>query len=551
MMSRSLGHRAPLLWVVLPMIAGLVIGRWGPPVPINGLLAAASGAIGVAWWAFTKHTRVAAVAIVVAGIAVGSASYTWHRARLTTWEMLPPREALVEIRITRVFAQPDPKRASGLATIIAAEPHLRALQGQAVYFSLEVPAGQVPPTRSTVLSALGVLTVVPEDPPRDSFDGYLASAGTNFRLTRGRALATVTSASRYRQFCQQQLERFSSLLSRGVVEKRPDLAAVLRAMLLGQKHELNDEQNTLFMRSGTMHLFAISGLHIGIIAIGVQALLGLMRLPALVRFLIGHSALWLYVDITGGTPSAVRAFLMIALLDGARLLRAPGNSLAALTTSALIIVMSWPLQVFSASFQLSYGIVAALLFLGLPLADAWQERWGWFRLLPPAMWRWYHRRLDDLHRNVVSALAIGLASTLVSTLCGVLYFQIFTPAALLANVVLIPAAGMVILGGFASLVSGLLGADTLNELFNHAAVLALAMIEFTVQVAATTPGAWHTAQFSETWVGPAAFLALAGALVFGYASRWSSDRGGWWPPFAIVALTLLFGVEFGDAEAKE
>jgi len=242
---------------------------------------------------------------------------------------------------------------------------------------------------------------------------------------------------------------------------------------------------------------------------------------------------------------------MVALLDGARLLRAPGNPLAALTTSALIVVLAWPLQIFSASFQMSYGIVAALLLLGLPLADAWQERWGWFRLLPPALWRWYHHRLNELHRNVGSALALGLASTLVSTLCGVLYFQIFTPAALLANLVLIPAASVVILGGFASLVSGLLGAATLNALFNHAAVLTLAVIEFVVQLAATTPGAWHTARFTQSWIGPAAFLALAASLVFGYAARWANDRGGWWPPLVIVTLTLLLGVEFGEQDGEE
>lgn len=547
MMSRSLGHRAPLLWVVLPMIAGLVVGRSGPTVPIVGLCAVATTAIGLAWWAFARYAHVTAAAVVVAGVSVGSVSYTLHRARLLTWSELPAREAQIELRVNRVFAKLDSKRASGLATVVRAEPHLRSLHGQAVYFALDVSAGELPPIRSTVVAAIGVLTSVPENAPRDSFDGFLASAGINFRLTRGRVLATVTSASRYRQLCHRELERFSKLLARGVNEKRPDLAAILRAMLLGQKHELNNEQNTLFMRSGTLHLFAISGLHIGIIAIGVQALLALVRLPALVRFLIGNSALWLYVDITGGTPSAVRAFLMVALLDGARLWRAPGNPLAALTTSALIVVVAWPLQVFSASFQMSYGIVAALLLFGLPLADAWQERWSWFRMLPPAMWRWYHHRLDTFRRNLGSALAIGLASTLVSTLCGVLYFQIFTPGALLANVILIPAASVVILAGFASLVSGLLGMATLNVLFNHAAVLSLALIEFAVRLAATTPGAWYPARFTHAWIGPVASLALAGALVFGYAAHWASDRGGWWPPFAIVALTLWFGVEFGDS----
>jgi len=177
MMSRSLGHRAPLLWVVLPIIAGLVIGRWGPPVPLSGLLAVATAAIGMAWWAVSKHARVTAVAVVLAGVAVGSATYALHRARLPTWAALPPREAQVDLRITRVFAQPDPKRASGLAAIVRTEPHLQSLHGQTVYFSLDIKTGDVTPIRSTVLTAIGVLTAVPDDAPRDSFDGFLASAG--------------------------------------------------------------------------------------------------------------------------------------------------------------------------------------------------------------------------------------------------------------------------------------------------------------------------------------------------------------------------------------
>ena len=55
------------------------------------------------------------------------------------------------------------------------------------------------------------------------------------------------------------------LLTTGL-EDRPETAAVYRAMMLGQKHDLSDEQRGLFMHSGTMHLFAINGLHIGVVA---------------------------------------------------------------------------------------------------------------------------------------------------------------------------------------------------------------------------------------------------------------------------------------------
>jgi competence protein ComEC len=545
MTSRSLGHRAPLLWLVLPFMAGLALGRAGMPGPVGLHLAIAVAGVLLATLACWRAPSLWAPAIAAAMLFAGTASYTLHRARMPAWDVLPPREARLELRIDRVFAQPDPAKASGLATVIAAETHLRELQGQRVYFSLAARDGATMARRSAVVSAAGVLVAVPRDPPGDSFEGYLAGAGINFRLTRGRIVETLRGPSPYQAFCQRAAAVFSQLLGAGVAAKQPELAAVLRAMLLGQKHELSDEHGTLFLRSGTMHLFAISGLHIGVIAVGLHAMVSLLRLPRVIGYVIQTTALWLYVDITGGTPSAVRAFIMVALVQGSLVLRTPGNPLSALAASAGIVVLVWPMQVFSASFQMSYGIVAALLLLGLPLADAWQERWSLFRDRPRPLWRWYHHALAAIHRKTLGAVAIGVASTLVSTLTSVLYFKLFTPAALIANLVLIPAASFVILGGLASLVCGLAGASALSTFFNHSAVMVLWVIDAAVRAVVAFPGTWHRAQFATAWWGIAALTALLAALVFGYRSGWRKERGGWWPPLAIVALALIFGVKFG------
>jgi competence protein ComEC len=236
---------------------------------------------------------------------------------------------------------------------------------------------------------------------------------------------------------------------------------------------------------------------------------------------------------------------MVAFVETAILFRVPNNPLSALAASAMIVVLLWPMQVFSASFQMSYGIVAALLLLGLPLADAGVERWTPFRLLPKPTWCWHHRAIDGLYRKIIAAVAIGLASTLVSAVSGVLFFKLFTPAALLANLVLIPAASFVIVGGFASLVCGLVGATLLSALFNHATVVVLWAIDASVRGVVSMPGAWHVAQFAAPWIGPGSLVTLLAALAFGYATGWRRARGGWWPPFAIVALTLIFGVNYG------
>ena len=543
--GRSLGYRAPLLWLVAPFMIGLVLGRsstWAPPI-VQLLVALVLAAFAcIATW---RVRRGWAPALVAALVLAGSASYPLHRSRLPDWDGLPPREAKLVLRVDRIFAQSNPQKATGLATVLEAHAPSRELGGQCLYFSLGLSRHELPPVRSAVISARGIVAPLPRQPPIDTFDGYLANAGMNFRLTRGRVLATLQPAHPYYRFCARAAKRFEEILGSGVVAKRPAEIAVLRAMLLGQQHELSDEQKQLFRESGTMHMFSISGLHIAVIATGLQALLSLLRFPRWVQYPAGLLLLWLYVDITGAAPSAVRAFGMVALVQTAFVLRAPSNALSALIASALVILVIAPLQLFSASFQMSYGIVAALLLLGLPLSEAWQARWAPFRDLPEATWGWPRHAVAWLWRWTTTALALGLASSLVGTVSGVLFFNLFTPGALPINMVLIPAASLVILGGFISLLCGLAGWTASSVLFNHAAVLLLCGIDRVVRWFLHLPAMWFEASFTQAWLGPASLAALLGLIVFGYSQRWELKRGGFWPPFAFVALVLIVGVKFG------
>jgi competence protein ComEC len=544
MLSRSLGHRAPLLWLVLPFIAGLVLAKsTGLNAPLPALVfAAASAAAAIV--AALRGSRFWAPTLLLAMTSAGTAVYTLERSRLPAWETLPPREAKLSLRIDRVFAQSDPRRVSGLATVVGSEGHLRDLNGQAVYFSLALRKEDRPPIRTAVVAAIGVLVTVPQNPPADTFDGYLAGAGVNFRLTRGRILAEDRPANAYYRLCARAAERFHDILGLGIAEKRPALAGLLRAMMLGQTHELSDEQQTLFMQSGTMHLFAISGLNIGVIATALQAILLLFRLGPWTRFVIGAALLWWFVDITGASPSAVRAFAMAVFLHAAFVLQRPGNLLAALVASAFAVLLVAPLQVFSASFMMSYGIVLALLVLGLPLGDAWIARWSPWRALPKATWQVWQHGLDWFWRALATTLAVGIATTLVSLLTGVQFFRLLTPGALISNLLLIPAAMLVTLGGFAALLFGLVGLSLGAALCNHAAALVLWGIEGLVRLSVQVPGAFLNARFSAPWIGGLALAALLGVLLAGYAARWRGPV--WWlPPFALVALTLAFGVRYG------
>ena len=544
-MSRSLSFRAPLLWLALPFVGGLALGKlsaWSFH-PAIALAAIASAALAVAW-----HRRGSgrwAVALITSGVLAGIGSYAFNRGRLPTWDAMPPREARVSLRVDRVFLQGDPKRVTGLGRIVKTGALLNELVGQRVYFALQLRKGELPPLRSATVSAIGVLIALPRDPPGDTFDGYLAGAGINFRLNRGRLLSIDAPASAYHAFCARAGAYFHDVLGRGIAQKRPALAGLLRAMMLGSTHELSTEQHTLFMQSGTMHLFAISGLNIGVVAGALQTLLLLLRLPPWLRFAIGLAALWLFVDITGGSPSAVRAFAMAAFLQAAFVLRRPANLLAALLLSAWCVLLVHPLQLFSASFLMSYSIVIALLILGLPLAEAWSGRWSPWRDVPKPAWRWWQHGLSLLWRSLANAIAVGIATSLVGLVTGVQFFQLLTPGALIANLVLIPAAVVVTLAGFASLLCGLVALGVGAPLCNHAAAVMLWLIEALVKLSVQLPGAFLPARFIAPWLGSATLAVLLAALLFGYFTKWERSYGGWWPPFVIVALALIFGVRFG------
>ena len=536
---RSLGNRAPFLWVLLPLMAGLVAGRqqWLPATPL--VLAVAAIASALITITQPKRWRWAwGPSLVLAITLSGAALYELNRARLPAWDSLPLREVRVTVELDRVFPpHPGAKSFTGLGHLVATEAHLVELIGQTVYFSIGLRPGESPPLRSSRLGVTGVLQTLPRLPASDTFEGYLGNQGVNYKLTRARVTGAVSPASWYSKFCDNTLRTFDAFLGRSI-EAYPAQVGVLRAMLLGQQHELSQEQTGVFRESGTMHLFSVSGRHIAVIAAAIQGTLLITRMPAAARIGVGGILLWLYVDITGGTPSAVRAFFMVMFIQAAEVLQRPGNTVAALSGSAVCVLVLHPLQLFSASFQLSYGIVAALLLLGLPLGECWTEKTAPFTRLPTVTWRWWHHAIDWCWRWLLGALSIGAATSLVSLISGVVIFKLLTPVAMIANLVLIPLGSLVIISGFLCLFGGLIGFGGMVSLFNHASVLLLTAAEWGVHRFIELPGAFQAVEFIFDGMGYPMLTGLLAGLLWGYANNWDGKRGSFWAPFVFTALIL-------------
>lgn len=556
---RSMRHRAPLLWILAPFAAGLVMAKLAPQSLPSGVLLLAALAFAIAGVALAARHWSGLVSLVVATFLGGVASYEINRSRNPVYDTLPPREARLTLRITHMFPADNaddprqartvaPRQVSGLARVVTAGAHLQELAGQNVHFSVALPrapgadeniAARI--IRTAEITVVGLLSPLPRRVATDSFEGYLVSAGMNFQLTRGRFLSLEKPPMATAAFYERARLRFSEILSLGL-DRKPEQAGTLRAMVLGQKKDIDEERTALFLGSGTMHLFAISGLHIAVIAAGIQFLLLLVRIPPWARLLGGTLALYVYVQITGASPSAMRAFVMVSLLQTSLQLRLPANGIATLAFAALVTLLAKPMQLFSASFQMSYGIVAAILLYGLPLGETWLARRVLFRDVPPVARTRLHRLLILAHRYLLSVTGISVSASLVSAICGTVYFKLFTPGALFANLLLIPAASLVILSGFLSLLFGLAGLAPASILFNHAAVLVLLLMEKTLGVFLKIPWVSVPAQFSPLWSGYCALTLLLAAMLFGYANKWAPRRGGFWLPVAVVAASLLLWV---------
>ncbi len=544
MLSRSLRHRAPVLWLVLPFAGGLAVAHVaGCATRPVGWLAGAALVLAAALFLSQRPLCWGAL-LTCGGLLAGIGYYALRRDRLPAWDALPPREVQAVIEVERLFARRAGSRTDGgLARIVRAPPIAADLAGQPIAFSLPLVPAFPRPARGEHLEVVGVLEPLPRTASPSSFDGYLANAGVNYRLARGRMLTRVQTPGVYQSFCDAARARLSRILELGI-SHRPDLLAVLRGMVLGETAELRPDQETLFLRSGTMHLFSISGLHIAAIAVALHMLVGLLRLPAPVRSLLTVAALWLYVDITGTSPSAVRAFVMVMVFEAALTLERPINPLSTLATAALVTLAVEPMQLFGASFQMSYGIVAGLLLLGLPLGEWLQEMTRPFRHRPRVLWTRMHHGLAWFQRALASGVAIGLATSLVSTVATVLYFKMATPAALLANLVLVPLSSFALWAGFLSLLCGLMRADALAIVFNHAGALVLVVMEAAIRVFVVLPAAYAEGAFTSPTAGYVTFAGLLILLGAGYCWRWEWRAGGVLPPFLWLAAALVWWVRW-------
>ncbi len=178
-----------------------------------------------------------------------------------------------------------------------------------------------------------------------------------------------------------------------------------------------------------------------------------------------------------------------------------------------------PLQLFNPGFQMSYGVVIALVVMGVPLGEKWLAAWQPYADLPRANWRRHQVAIHWLSRQLVGSGAACWVAFLASTPSGIGYFQVLSPGSLLANLVIIPLSSLALIAGFLSLLTGLVGLVAWSALFNAAAAVTIIIMDWLVQAGTALPGMYFPAHFSAAWLAPGSLVLMTAVMLAGRAGH--------------------------------
>lgn len=226
---------------------------------------------------------------------------------------------------------------------------------------------------------------------------------------------------------------------------------VLSALVLGEKESATLETLTVFRRGGCLHAFAVSGLHVGIVAGIVALLLRLCRVPMRRRHLLLVAMVGVYVVVTGLAVPAVRAYVMLAAVMFGLILRRRSVLFNTWCFAALLILIVQPWQLHQAGFVLSF-IVYAGICLGVHYCMRETPWFGPDPYIPARIRTRFERRLVAAELMVRGTVVLSLCAWLVSLALSIRYFHAVTPLSALTNIAIAPVLPVVMLMGLAALV---------------------------------------------------------------------------------------------------
>ena len=211
-------------------------------------------------------------------------------------------------------------------------------------------------------------------------------------------------------------------------------SSLLKGLLLADRSNISYTTKEEFINAGVIHVLAVSGLHVGFIALIVIIILG--RINLFVRSILTIFALLLFLLITGSPSSVLRAVIMGSVIIISFVLGRSTNIFNSLSIAALIILAFSPKQLFAPGFQLSFSAV-----------------WGIAVFFP--LCKEYLTKINienKILKNILLFLSVSLGAQIGTLPFTLIYFGKLSIIALLINLIVIPLVGFIIATGIISLV---------------------------------------------------------------------------------------------------
>ena len=210
--------------------------------------------------------------------------------------------------------------------------------------------------------------------------------------------------------------------------KTPSEIGVAQALLYGFDDEIDEETMSAYANTGTLHVLAVSGMHVGIIFLIISKLLWFMDKSKKLLFtkrLIIVVCLWVYSVLCGLSPSILRATVMFTFIITAQILERRSNIYNTLAASCFTLLIVDANMLANVGFQLSYMAVLGIVFIQ-PMIYKWHVASNWF--------------VDQIWKITTVSVAAQIATSPI----GILYFHQFPNCFLFSNLLIIPLTTVVL-----------------------------------------------------------------------------------------------------------
>ena len=271
------------------------------------------------------------------------------------------------------------------------------------------------------------------------------------------------------------------------LEGAPMELSAIKGITLGITENSPEGFTEDFRFTGTMHLFAVSGLHVGMLAVMIWFVLKAFRIPRLWAVALIIPLLFFYVTVTGLKSGSIRSASMISILLLGAILYRRAPSINTLAAAALIQLAIDPNAFFSAGWQFSYSVVFAILVVAPMLETPIAALYAPDPFIPKSLLTAWENWRFSIWKHLAALMAVSTAAWIGSLIPTIAYFHLVSLSAIWANLLTVPLAFAVLAHGALALLTGCFSLWVAGA-FNNANWLVTKMLLIVVQTSALMPG---------------------------------------------------------------